>query len=369
MTTTFDYDRYRDRIAASEKRLATTRRFEEPDQVPVDIGIGGSFYAWMLGENIAEYYQDRALALDVQVKGQHWAWENLNDDRTGFGLYLDLGPIFEGLVFGAEIERPDGTSPWSKHLLHTAADVEKLEVPDPRTNPGVQWVLKELERAREIAAAKGLDTPVRAGLGIHPPLSAACALAGPETIFGWLYEEPALVERLFDKLLATFFALKDYEDEVMNAGRRRTSCGLADDHSAFVSEAMYRRFVFARNRSIYERYGTESRSLHADGPNDHLFKLYANEMHLTEMDIGGFSDIANAKRDLAGKTVIWGGLNCKDVYGDFASARPVVDRALRIGQPGGGFILAIGGEAYAGVNPQTVAEVVDYAQRVTRTRE
>jgi uroporphyrinogen-III decarboxylase len=362
----FGHDRYRGRIERSQQRLATARRFEEPDQVPIELALGGSFYAWMLGFDIAEYYESRELALEVQLKGQQWAWENLTDDRTGFALYLDIGPAFEGLLFGAEIVRPAGTSPWTRHVIHSPAGVEKLVVPDPRTNPGVQWILRELEAARELARRHGIEVPVAGHFGMHPPLSAACALAGPELIYSWMYEEPDLVRQLFGKLLETYFQVKDYEDEVIHGGRRRTYVGLSDDHSAFVSEAMYRRMVMPYNLAIYDRYGKHGRSLHADGPNDHLFALYADQMKLTEMDIGGFSDIAVAKRAMAGKTVIWGGLNCKDLYGEFERARPVVERAITIGAPGGGFILAIGGEAYAGVNPDTLAKTVEYAQHISR---
>ncbi len=362
----FDHDRYRDRIVQSQERLATARRFEEPDQVPVEIGLGGSFYAWLLGHDIAAYYQDRELALEVQFRGQQWAWEHLTDDRTGFGLYLDVGPIGEGLMFGAEIDRPAGTSPWSRHVIHTPADAEKLEVLDPATNPGIQWMLRELERTQALAKAKGYEVPVSGHLGLHPPLSAACALAGPELIYGWMYEEPELIRELFGKLLESFFRVKDYETEVLRGGRERTYVGLSDDHSAFVSVDMYRKLVMPYNQAIYARYGREGRTLHADGPNNHLFALYADEMRLTEMDIGGFSDIAAAKPALGGKTVIWGGLNCKDLYGDLETARPVIERAVAIGAPGGGFILAVGGEAYAGVNPDTLVRAVAYAQQYSQ---
>jgi len=220
---------------------------------------------------------------------------------------------------------------------------------------------------REMAKSRDIQLPVSGGLSIHPPLSAACALAGPQRIFQWMYDAPEIIGQLFDKLLETFFRLADYQDA--RSGRRRTSVGLADDHSAFVSEEMYRRMVLPYNRAIYERYGQDGRYLHADGPNDHLFALYADDLHLTEMDMGGFSDIAAAKSALAGKTVMMGGVNCKDLYGDISVARPVVERAISIGCPGGGYIFGVGGEAYAGINPETLVEAVAYAQQLSRTRE
>jgi len=361
----FDRERYRDRIEASERRLRAARSFREPDQVPVSISVGGSFFCGLAGRDIAEYYRSRELSLEVQLRGLEWVWEELRDDRTGAGLHLDIGPLQEALVFGAEIVRPEGTSPWGRHCLTDLADIDGLEVPDPATNAGVQWVYEEMEKLRELARRRNVPLPVSGGLTIHPPLSAACALAGPERIYAWMYEAPEMVKRLFDKLFLTFCLLIDHRDD--REGSRRRSIGLADDNSAFVSEQMYREFVMPHNRAIYERYGKEGRQLHADGPNDHLFRLYADEMRLTEMDIGGFSDIAAAKPAMAGKTVIFGGINCTDLYGSFEVARPSVARAVGIGAPGGGYIFGVGGETYAGVNADTLVQVVEHARRISRS--
>ncbi len=84
------------------------------------------------------------------------------------------------------------------------------------------------------------------------------------------------------------------------------------------------------------------------------------------MDIGGFSDIARAKPALFGHTLIWGGINCRDVYYDLESARPAMGRALRLGGPGGGYVFGIGGSCAAGADPDTVVQLVDYVKRVRR---
>jgi uroporphyrinogen-III decarboxylase len=274
---------------------------------------------------------------------------------------VDIGPLAEGVVFDLPIQRPDDTSPWVRHALTTPAQIEALKVPDPATHPGIQRVYRLYEERKARVEKLRLRVPVGGGLQIHPPLSAACAIVPVDTVYALLYDDPPLIRRLFEKLLETFFRLQDYRDHYF--GTKTTSIGLADDNSAFVSDEMYRKFVMPYNMAIYERYGRQGRSLHADGPNDHHFKTYADVMKLTSMDIGGFSDIANARRDLGGKVFFSGGLNCKDLYGTFEEARPAVDRAIRVGAPGGGYALAVGGETYAGVNPDTLVKVVDYVKQ------
>jgi len=362
--TEFRPEKYWAKIEASAWRLKIARSFQEADRVPITISTAGSFYTRLFGGNIRDYYTDMDFQLEIQIEGLCWAFEELDDDRTGYGVYVDLGPVSEGIYFNLPIEYPDDTSPWIHHALSGPEAVESLEIPDPEGHPGVQRVYRLYEELKERVARLGLNLPVGGGFQIHPPLSCACALFPLNEIYTWMVEEPELIHRLFQKLLTAFCKLQDFRDKYF--GTQTTSIGLADDNSAFISNAMYRKFVFPYNMAIYERYGQNGRYLHADGPNDHHFEMYSNEMKITDMDIGGFSDIKKAKPALYGKTFFSGGLNCKDLYYDLAHARPAIDFALSIGGPGGGYALAIGGETYPGVNPNTLIQAVAYAKQAGR---
>lgn len=361
----FDPEPYRKRIEESRRRLRLAQSFQEADRVPITISTGGSFYCRLFGVNIRDYFMaafdNPDLQIEVQLKGLRWAYEELQDDRTGYGLHLDLGPIGEAYAFDLPVEYADDTSPWIVRTMNLPEAVEKLQISDPDNFPSIQRVYRAYERMKARAEELGLKLGVGGGLGMHPPLSAACGFLDVEEVYYYLVTEPQLVHRLFEKLLLTFFRLRDFHDRYF--GSKTTSIGLADDHSAFISDEMYRQHIMPYNLMIYARYGQNGRYLHADGPNDHHFVTYADIMKLTSMDIGGFSDIANAKPVFANKVFFSGGLNCKDLYGDFATAKPAVDRALQIGMPDGGYALAVGGETYVGVNPDTLCQVIAYAKK------
>ncbi|MCC7262792.1 MAG: hypothetical protein IT369_09755 [Candidatus Latescibacteria bacterium] len=364
----FDPARYQSSMATARRRLEQARSMQEPDCVPVTISTGGSFYCRLFGVNIRDYYRaafdNPDLQIELQLQGLRWAFEELRDDRTGCGLYLDLGPIGEAFAFDLDVEYPDDTSPWIGRAMSVPEAAEKLQVTDPETSPGVQKVYRAYEALRARAEALGVKVGVSGGLGIHPPLSAACGILDVEEVLYYLATEPQLVHRIFEKLLLSFIRLRDYQDRYF--GTRTTSLGLADDHSAFISDPMYRQHVMPYNMVLYGRYGLQERYLHADGPNQHHYQTYAEVMRLTSMDIGGFSDFDQAKQILGGKVFFSGGLNCKDLYGDFAAAKSAVDHALQVGMPGGGYALAVGGETYTGVNPQTLCQVVSYAREAGR---
>jgi len=348
----------------AKRRWEIAARFEEPDRVPIRMSVGGSFFARLTGANIRDYYTDLDTCIDVQLAGLRWTFEELKDDRTGYGLHLDLGPVGEALVFGLETYYPDDTSPWAIRSLKTVEDIRRFETPDVAKAPGVRWAFRRGEEFKARVRERGIKLPAGFGLGIHPPLSCACALAEPALIYELMHTAPQVVHELFEKLLNAFFQLTDFQDRYF--GSQRTSIGLADDNSAFISPAMYRQFVVPYNRRIYQRYGKQGRYLHFDGPGDHLFQIIADELQVTQHDIGGFSDAAAAKKAYRGRVMFGGGINLKEFYGDLESAKPAIDRLIEVAAPGGGFYFSIGGETYVGANPQTLIEAVAYVKEKGR---
>ncbi len=358
--------RYEARIEQARRRWDTAQRFEEPDRVPISISTAGSYYCWLFGYNIRDYYTSMEVAIEVQLRGLHWAFEELGDDRTDCGLHWDLGPVGEAIVFDCPIEYPDDTSPRIVPIIETVEDIEKLRVPDIERHARIHDLLQLGEVFKAKAKRVAPHLPAGGGeTGIHPPLSCACALMESSKFYELLYTDPEHADMLLGKCFETFCRLRDFYNR-RHGRTRQTHLGLADDNSAFISNEMYRERILRYNKALYDRYGSEYRYLHADGPNDHHFQMYADDMKLTAMDMGGWSSRTAAKTHLGGKTFFTGGLNCKDLYYDFATAKEAVDDALRICAPGGGFGLAIGGETYPGVRPDTLVRTVRYAKQAGR---
>ncbi|MBN1343274.1 MAG: hypothetical protein JXQ73_11375 [Phycisphaerae bacterium] len=362
----FRPERYEDRIKESKHRWEAAQRFEEPDRVPISISTAGSYYSRLFGYNIRDYYTSMEVAIEVQLRGLTWAFEELQDDRTGYGLVWDLGPVGEAIVFDCPIEYPDDTSPRIVPILQSVEDIERLKVPDIDKHARIHDLLQLGEVFKAKAERMAPNLPAGGGqIGIHPPLSCACALMDPAKFYELLYVDPEHAHMLLGKCFETFCRLRNFYNKV-NGIEKQTRLALADDNSAFVSNEMYREHIFKYNKDLYDRYGGEWRYLHADGPNDHQFQMYADDMKLSSMDMGGWSSRQAAKKHLGGKTFFTGGLNCKDLYYDFATAKAAVDEALRVCAPGGGFGLAIGGETYPGVRPDTLIRAVRYAKQVGR---
>ena len=366
-----DLAAYRDDINERSERKAMAARFEEPDRVPVCFGMGGSYYCWLQGVNIRDYYATPEMQPAVKLRGYEWEYETLKaDSSVPQGLSYEAGPLGEAIVFDTPFERPDDTSPRMHTVLASPQDIDDLKLIDPAKNER----LKEFSaaHARFVEAAQKVGTTLAIGeqprIGIHPPLSAACALMDPTIVLEYMYTNPAALQTLLDKMYEAFITYADYFDDLYGT-KRMGSVGLADDNISMISGEMFRRWEMPYYLKLKERYQATRFYLHTDGPNDQHFKILADEVGLTAMDIGGYSKLENAVRDMKGKVYIHGGLWCKDFYtpGPMTSAtRRKVLEAIRLAAPGGGFELAIGGECYVGVSPEGIADCVRFVDECGR---
>ncbi|RLE77943.1 MAG: hypothetical protein DRJ56_01210 [Thermoprotei archaeon] len=365
----FDYERYSRLAERNRERLEIASRFEEPDRVPVVIGVGGPYYAKLFGYTLAEYYNDLSVMLDAQAKGIKWRLTVLKDDLSHVGFWLDVGSVAEGIVFNCKVVMPDDSrpwqSPWIVPRIKTLEDIDELEVPDPREQPGVRRYYERLEEFKRLVRSHYGDVPVGGGLQIHPPVSAAGSLMGPGRLYAWLYRYPSDMHKLFRKLEETFVALQEYYYEV--TGSEPGSLGLCDDHAGYLSREMYERFALPYNLRLYERFGQKSRSLHMDSHMDHITDILTNIYRIGYADVGVENDVRILAEAFKGRVVFKGNANWRALLsGKLEPIEVEVERCIFHAAEGGGYIFDNGGETYVNVPPSALKYEVEYAKRVGR---
>lgn len=360
-----DIEKYRPEIAARNDRLKTAMQYREADRVPVTFSMAGSYYCGLFNYPIADYYADPELQVEAQLKGLEWEYEYLRADscaKTSIGY--DMGPLGEWVICGGDVERPEGTSPRYVHRCPTLDDFLALDIPRPQDNPRFRERARAVARFAETARKMGVRLTVRKSetLHAHPPLSFLCAVVDPVVVCTAMFTERDKLRAALDKCFDAFLT---YREIGLADPKKITSLGIADDNVSFISGAAFREWELPYYHRLRERYRLASFHLHTDGPNDQHFRILAGESGLTSMDIGGFSELTNAVREMKGRVHISGGLNCKDFYakgGMSEVTRRKALGALRLAGPGGGFQLAIGGETYVGVSPRGIRELVELVE-------
>jgi uroporphyrinogen-III decarboxylase len=359
-----DVSKYESDRASRWARLNAAYELREGDRVPVGFSIGISYYCWLFGYPIHEAYENPELQVEIMLKGIEWEYEFLRaDSSTATSLGYGAGPVQEAIVFGAAVEKPRDTSPRIVHMFETLDEAANAKVPDPANNPRLRDYLRLYERFNATARKMGVTMPLneKPRLGIHPPISALCALIDPVKAYVAMYTEPEALRRALDNMFEAFCTYYEFFRKLYGEPMTGMHFGLADDNIAAISGEMFREWEMPYYLKFRERYRPKGFSLHTDGPNDQHFRILADEAGITSMDIGGFSSLERAVAEMKGKVFISGGLNCKDFYAKGAlsdATRVKALRAMKLAAPGGGFQLAIGGETYVGVDPQGLRELV-----------
>lgn len=363
----FSLHKYEQTIENNRRRVEAALSFEEPDRVPVQINVQGPYYAWLLGVSLKDYYLDLRVMARVQVKGLEWRLSWLQDDVTSVSVNLDLGAVAEGLVFGCRIVMPDESdpwrSPWITPKIETLEDVDRLEVPDPRDLRAVREVYLKLQELKRIMKEEYGEVPVWGGVQIHPPVSAAGSLLGPQRLYTWMRRYPREIHKLLSKLLETFIALQEYHYEV--TGSELGSLYLADDHSGYLSREMYEKFALPYNLHLYERFGKKYRYLHMDSPMHHVADIVRDVYKVHHADLGVESDIRVISREFKGRVSFNGNMDWRTLLsGSRERVEAEVEKCIYYAAPGGGYIFDNGGETYAAIPPYTLKYEVEYAKKV-----
>ena len=365
----FDPTRFSRQVEESRRRLEKAAKFEEPDRVPIIISLGGPYYAKLFGYTFAEYYGDLAVMLDAQVKGIKWRLSWLKDDFVSVGVHLDIGSTAEGIVFNCRVEWPSSEKPWQSPwiipCIKTLEDIDRLEVPDPRSHRGVREYYEKLEKFKKLVRENYGQLPVGGMLQIHPPVSAAGSLMGPGRLYSWLYRYPREMHALFRKLEETFKLLQEYYYEV--TGAEPGSLGLADDHSGYLNRRMYEEFTLPYNLRLYERFGARYRSLHMDSHMDHITDLLVDVYRINFADAGVENNIAKLAEAFKGRVVFKGNADWRSlIEAPIEKVELEVEKCIFYAAPGGGYIFDNGGETYVGVPPDKLKYEVEYAKKVGR---
>ena len=364
----FNINNYMKIVEENRKRLEKIVEFEEADRVPVIIDVGGPYYAKIFGYTFAEYYRDLSVMLDVQIKGIKWRLKWLKDDLAHIGVWLDIGSIAEGIVFDCKIVMPDDRNPWHSPWIvpriKTLEDIDNLEIPDPYTHKGIKAYYNRLEKFRKLVKEYYGDLPVGGRLQIHPPVSAAGSLMGPERLYSWIYKYPDEMHKLFRKLERTFVVLQEFYYDI--TGAEPSSLGLADDHAGYLSRKLYEEFAMPYNLRLYERFGKRYRSLHMDSHMDHITDILRDVYRINYADVGVENDIRKIAEAFKGKVVFKGNANWRVLMKNYELIELEVEKCIYYAAPGGGYIFDNGGETYAGVPPDKLRYEVEYAKKVGR---
>jgi uroporphyrinogen-III decarboxylase len=263
----------------SRQRVLAALRLEKPDRVPyVEIGVDPALAEQLLGRPAPA--TGSAFSIEVQPRGvedEKALARVLNKDNT---VYVLRAPVFADRVAGK-----DGRLFYADGQIRSRADLDKLVLPDPRSD----HLYRDL---REFIAAKedfALCLVTRAGF--FP----AMLSIGMERFFLALYDDRPFVEEVMDRYTDWAVAVAERVC-AMDIDVFISTDDLAWKQGPMLSPTLFRELVMPRFRRVAEKV-TKPWVMHSDGNIvpliDDLVSLGINGLHALEPET---LDIREVKR-------------------------------------------------------------------------
>jgi len=305
--------RYADRIAASYGRIEDVYCHRDNGVVPFQLA---NVNYWLSGETPAmipdDYFTDCRSMLAYQRQKIERHMEIFDDDYIPF-LFPWYGTGVLASALGAKILFQPKMDPAVQGVVITdPAQVRQLSLPDPSRDGLMPRVL---ETIRHFRAHSDLPISVTDPQG---PFTTALTLAGPATLFVWLYEYPQAVHELMELCTEAFIRwIKVQKREI---GDERSRCcfphgivlpeqfgkvWLCDDDCGAISPAQYREFVVPYNAKVFREFG--GGTLHFCGSAEHQIENLAATEGLVGVNnfcMGNFRQIYRMQEAFAGRIAL-----------------------------------------------------------------
>ena len=310
-------------LAARQERVTKTKRFEEPDRVPVIPAIAHRLLVPKVGVTFRDYYADPETMLRTQIMAQKWLMENVRTDAysiTGawVGAWTDFQNTFEAGSLGCEIVFPDNDIPWvGPGWIRTEDDLARLEALD-FVHQGINARQIEYRRTM-IDIAEKYPVRFQGGEILYPgadpalthtsdgPFGVAGDLMGQTELFLACHERPDFVRELLrivtDKLI-------DYLDFCWQEEKlSERDFAWTDDLAVNLSADMYRGLVLNEEKRLRFHFDGWL-SLHMCGKTDHLLEIFRDDLAINELQGFGYQvDLDHIAKVMGGKVVLIGNID------------------------------------------------------------
>ncbi len=334
-------------------RLEAALRREEPDRVPLfEAEIAIPIQEWFLGREI----NSAADELEFYI-------------RAGYDFVPVLPPFFSPRLMRTAFDK-DGTlgegareRAWlteSEGIIKTIKDVEEFP-----------WLAAEdVDFSSFYEVAELMPSRMKIlGMLVPAAIFGNCSQAmGLENFSYALYDDPAVVEALFELVGSTYVQIAKRLTQVPRLGAVLMSDDLAFTEGTLVSPQVYRKYVFPWYKKIGEILDGAGLPFifHSDGKLwdvlDDLADCGVKAIHPIEPQA---MDIVEVKKRYGDKFCILGNIDLDYTLtrGTVEEVEEQVKRRIRELAPGGGYCLAASNSVPDYVKPENYKAMVEAAKR------
>jgi len=281
--------------------LLKTIKGEVLSPLPVGFIIDCPWLPNWYGINIFDYFSNDELWLKANLK----AINDFPDVIFLPGFWSELGMCTEPSAFGARCTFPANEFPYAHKVIHSADDIESLDVPNPRTDGLLPFMLNRLKLAQPKIEAAGHKIRFAVSRG---PLNIASYLMGSTELLTTMMMEPEKVHLLLRKI--TDF-LKDWLGLQIETIPTIDGILMLDDIIGFMGETEFCEFGLPYFKELYSA-NVAVKFLHNDAPCK-VSAPYLPEMGINLFNMGFDVTLNDLKQMTNNKVTMLGNIPPRDV--------------------------------------------------------
>ncbi|MBN2704585.1 MAG: hypothetical protein JXR23_10280 [Pontiellaceae bacterium] len=267
------------------------------------------------GVNIIDYFSNDEIWLAANLK----AIREFPDTMFLPGFWSEYGMCTEPSAFGARCSFPINEFPHAHKVIHSAEEIDSLEVPNPETDGLLPFVLNRLRLAEPRIKEAGHNIRFAVARG---PLNIASYLMGSTEFLMAMMMTPDRAHRLM-RIITDF--LNAWIDLQMKTFPTIDGIFLLDDIIGFIGDTEFRTFGLPYFKELYDK-DVSVKFLHNDAPCK-VSAPYLPEIGVNLFNMGFEVDLNELKAVTGNRVTMLGNLPPRDVL---ASATPdEVEKATR----------------------------------------
>jgi len=307
---------------------------EEPDEVPIALLTSARFFSRLYGIKIFRFFHDPKMMLEATLH----TMERFPDIVFFPGLWADYGIVVEPSAFGSRMYWPVDFVPYVKgDLLKNPEEIRDLEIPDPKTDGLMPFVLESIHYIQK-RAPKGFKYLYAVARG---PFQVASYMRGPTEFLVDLRVRPDVAQRLIDVCTETTVEWLKAQLEVIDDP---IGIFVPDDVASFLSPGLFEKFGLPAYKRIFSEFDGLLKVYHNDADSTHILHLLS-QCGFHVFNFSPATDIGVVKEWIGQKVCLMGNVDPVNVMlrGTPETIEEECKRCIQIGGPGGGYILSLGG--------------------------
>ncbi len=269
------------------------------------------------GVRILDYFSNDGIWLDANLK----AIRDFPDVMFLPGFWSEYGMCTEPSAFGARCNFPADEFPFAHRVLRSIDEVDDLQVPNPKTDGLLPFVLNRLRLAQPKIEAAGHAIRFAVARG---PLNIASYLMGSTEFLTAMMMQPDKVQALL-KTITSF--LKDWLDLQRQTFPSIDGIFMLDDIIGFLGEEEFRTFGLPCFKELYTG-DVSVRFLHNDAP-CRVSAPFLTEMNVNLFNMGFDISLAELQQLTNGKVTLLGNIPPRDVLAA-ADTTKIADAAVKL---------------------------------------